>query len=163
MAHVGRTYKVLKRRDLCLNCRNYRRGLAEARIGSGHVQVAGTEIAVYTWPATLCAPITPLDSGDPIWVSNDITVEGKTFHIRLSLNQFQNVESWTDVVYQLRSGATTVYQRTCRSSLFGVCDGYLSAEFPVTPPEVFSKPFWGGDWQVDRVATRSARWGEWPL
>jgi len=162
MAHAGQQFKVLWRRDLCLNCSNYKFGLPEAWEVSGVVGTNGPPPNVHNFPKRLCRPVTNEINGQPRWETNSFPLAGHDVIVKLSLKDFLDGESWTDLVFQIWFIHALMYERTIRSAIRGSCRAYLSPDFATTPPDVFRADLWGGEWNSDRMAAGFAKWDIWP-
>jgi len=87
LAHTGKDYKLHFRRDLCVNCTNYKRSLAEAYELTGLIVLPPPVSANLTVPSTPAIGIGDDQPEEPLWVTEEISLGG--FDISFQLR-------WTD-------------------------------------------------------------------
>lgn len=162
MAHIGKFYKLLVRRDLCVGCLQNNRGLPEAWRVGGEIRVTAPTLKIFTVPVKLLTLITDEWSSAPSWESEPFVIAGHTARLRFVWGGWDFDRQVTKLFMHVWDGVSR--GNSLPNFIVGNrCDDYhISTSFGNQTMNQIDKVWWGGtavDWRMD---INPAGWQYWP-
>lgn len=144
MAHIGRTYKLLFRRDIATNVLNRSAYSDQYKLPGGFLTVGMLPGTTYSWSAKPFNRITAEEESEPEWKSDPITSNGKTFTVSLVVRTDSDSDGWRINRFVIRSGGVDrAILANLSVNLFGA--GYYAFLCNNDPaPELWDAAYWGG-------------------
>ena len=141
MAHVGKLYPVLDRRDLCLNCNQNIFALPQNWKWSFDFTVVTTGSPRYMGVTGIMAVTSAPFEFAATWEGPPITQHSRTFVPRAVFEQADDGNFRTRILWQMLDGATIVAEWRGTNASIGLCNRYVFTGFQQTQ---WSDAFWGG-------------------
>lgn len=143
MAHVGRFYKVLFRRDLSININSNRFALPEAFLFSASFSASGAPMNSYTITGAIALPTSAPDSDQPEWETPNHSQHGRTFKTRVFLHAINETTGLLEIRFEfIASGIVRATGRPEQLNL-GDCRSF-DVGFSLGSWVTDDAAYWGG-------------------
>jgi len=160
MAHVGKNYRLLARRDLAINVGTYRVAYPldyKIVLNMQTVSGSGDQYLLTDEPM----PLTSDQWIDqPEWSSEDITQHGRTYRLEGFVEMFEDSEVLFSTVHaSFVNAGTPVLEARCfrLTNSYGVMVANLGQPFQVIS---YDSAFWGGSLHGFSLALRAKVWSD---
>jgi len=159
MAHVGRFYKLLHRRDICLGCKNYRFAFPEAWVAAWDI-LGGTRR--WTRQGLILRPIDPPQTHRPRWESEQIVDNGVPYKCIAEFDGYTPLLQLTHVIVRWHTGSAYHINFLPVQPGVGNCSSYFYSTFGSGTAEVLNPDVIGGLSVTGSLSIAAARWNIYP-
>jgi len=162
MAHIGKNYKLLFRRDICLNCTNYRFAFPEAWMFSCALVSSNPENLHWNLNNVLLRPIDPPETSRPRWESEALFQHQVSFKVIAEFDGYTPLQGLTHIVIRFHTGSHYWLESVPVQFAPGRCDSYRYDTFGQGSLIVLDPTIFGGATGTGQLVIFAARWQQWP-
>lgn len=159
MAHVGKFYPLLPRRDLCLGCKNHNRSLALHWSISCTVSVSAFGAPIVNTQFAPAELITDPWSSQPEWRTDWINQSGRQFRYLISFDGWDYEQQLTFVRVRILDATDVRLMFRMRNTAPGVCSIFPGSFAPYVPL-YFDSGYWGGFFQYGSCSAGARGWSQ---
>lgn len=162
MAHVGKVWKLLWRRDLSLNLGpTYRNAMPEAWVAQFTIATFGIT-RFWLSNKVLMTPTKEYWEFDPVWESDEFVANDQQFRVQIRLFPELNYVGRITTKVFMYTGTILRIRFTCTTGVefgLGVLGGLND---PRSVIEYYDAAFWGGPFAFGTWGANAARWVDYP-
>lgn len=162
MAHIGRQYKLLFRRDICLGCVNYRHAFPEAFLISYRLRSGPPENLEWHHSRLLLPAIDPPETARPRWESIDLFQHDVSFRITAEFDGYTPAQQLTNMIIRWHTGSNYFTEVLPAQRLVGRCGVYDYDVFGAGSATVLEPTIWGGADAAGQCFLTPAMWQDYP-
>jgi len=162
MAHVGRFYKLLHRRDICLGCRNYRFAFPEAFSLDFDLLSNNPENLRWRRQNLICPAIDPPQTHRPRWESADLFDNSVSYRCTIEFDGYTPLQQLTNMIVRFHTGSHYWLQVYPAQILAGRCNAYRYDTFGQGSLNVLDPVIFGGNIGTGQLSLAAATWQQYP-
>lgn len=162
MAHVGKNYKLLHRRDICLGCKNYRVAFPEAWFCNWAIHMNGPGQITWRNDGILFPPIDPPETHRPRWETVAMLQNSVSFKVIIEFDGYTPLQQTSNLICRFHTGSHYWMETHPRQRQSGFCNIYDYDQFGVGFNVVLDPVVAGGNSGSGTFTIRPASWSQWP-
>jgi len=160
MAHVGKTYPLHFRRDLCLNQSNHRLCYPKIFKSQFTVVYGSTPGTIWQTPRIFAQPVAETDGALAQWETEEITHAGLTGHMRIRvIDQMEGIVRLYNHADWVSGGVVKCRWLCSVLSAFG-CQKLEQVSLTVSAPLIYDAGYWGGAFLGGGFSGVAAVWAD---